>query len=108
MALKERRFARWARGLSREYYINARRGIRRSGMLIIAFGVAALFVMYMGSPNFLQGTTILGFLYSSLSHLVGISQIDRGGPVPECPTCRIPLTTHKYRCSACTKQYPTQ
>ena len=101
------KFKKWARTRTREYYINARRGIRKSGLLIIGFGFAAIAVLHLGLPNIVQGSAAVGFIYASISHLVGISQVDRGGPTPECPTCRIQLITHKYRCAGCSRQYPT-
>jgi hypothetical protein len=97
---------RKSRALTRGFQIQARRGIKRSGLTVVGTGALAV-AAYMFNWNIgFSGLSLAAFVLTSASHLYAVMTLDSHDPKPECPTCRLVLHIEGWHCSSCLKKYP--
>lgn len=88
------------------------RGMRSSGTSVVLTGTLALIGQFLPAsfPYQLQVTiiTIIGFVYTALSHMLAVWSLEHAAPAPECPTCRVRLRPEHWGCFQCGRDYPAR
>ncbi|HVL47742.1 MAG TPA: hypothetical protein VM889_04210 [Candidatus Thermoplasmatota archaeon] len=98
------------RSARKEWQIDAVRGMRRSGTIVVILGMVAILVLKVDLPSpldawFLPFLSVGFFMIQGVQHLIAVWSLEKIAARPTCISCRIVLDVASYECPGCQRVY---